>query len=213
MPQLQWEDRFEMVKVGTGEYILRRAHAVLTGARCSELADARAEGRTGSMRQYNQLARHLPQVNMCDGKYGPFWLAMLERLLQLQFFLLQALQLHLARQETEPEGWDTEGFNGAFPEGGTYTVLLLLPPTHSSWRDKKNWHTVKLLLAVGKNDANHLWLGPKLQRLISHYCTCRSGARTNSACCHVAAALIAICAPALFLTAKVEEPRISDPEK
>ena len=73
LPQLQWEDRFEMVKLGTGEYILRRAHAVLTGARCAELGAARAEGRTGSMRQYNQLARHLPQVIVCDGEYCPFW--------------------------------------------------------------------------------------------------------------------------------------------
>ena len=62
MPQLQLEDRFEVVKLGTGEYIPRRAHAVLTGARCSELGAYRAEGRTGSMTEYNQLARHLPQV-------------------------------------------------------------------------------------------------------------------------------------------------------
>ena len=134
-------------------------------------------------------------------------------MLQLKCFLLQALLLHLARQDTEPEGWDADSFNGPFPEGGTYTVQLLLPPTHKTWRDKLNFHTVKLLIAVRKNDANHLCLGPKLQRLITHFCTCRSGARTNSACCHVAAALIAICAPALFLTAKIEEPRISDPEK
>ena len=44
--------------------------------------------------------------------------------------LLQALLIHLARQETEPKGWDQEDFNGAFPEGGTYTIKLLLPPTH-----------------------------------------------------------------------------------
>ena len=62
MPQLQPEDRFELVKLGTGEYIPRRAHAVLTGARCAELGAYRAQGRTGGMRQYNQLARHLPQV-------------------------------------------------------------------------------------------------------------------------------------------------------
>ena len=62
LPQLLLEDRFELVKLGTGEYIPRRAHAVLTGARCAELGTYRAEGRTGSMTEYNQLARHLPQV-------------------------------------------------------------------------------------------------------------------------------------------------------
>ena len=127
--------------------------------------------------------------------------------------MLQALLIHLARQETEPKGWDPEHFNGAFPEGGTYTIKLLLPPTHKSWRDKSNWHTITLLISVGPNGANHLCLGSKLQRLVSHHCTCRSGARTNSSCCHVAAAIIALWGPNLFTTAKIEEPRISDPEK
>ena len=132
---------------------------------------------------------------------------------QLECFLLQALLLHLAKQETEPGGWEAEKFNGAFPEGGTYSAQMLLPPTHKTWRDKLNYHTVKVQIAAGPNPANHLCLGPKLQRLVSHNCSCRSGARTNSACCHVAAAVISICGPALFRTAKIEEPRISDPEK
>ena len=126
---------------------------------------------------------------------------------------MQALLVYLARQDSEPQGWQPEDFGGAFPQGGTYTIKVLLPPTHKSWRDRNNYHTITLILAVGDNPANHLLLGAKLQRLISHHCTCRSGARTNSACCHVAAAVIALFGPALFRTAKVEEPRISDPEK
>ena len=126
---------------------------------------------------------------------------------------MQALLVYLARQDSEPQGWQPEDYGGVFPRGGTHTIKVLLPPTHKSWRDRSNYHTITLILSVGDNPANHLLLGAKLQRLISHHCTCRSGARTNSACCHVAAAVIALFGPALFRTAKVEEPRISDPEK
>jgi len=62
MHQLGPDDRWELVLLATGEYVVRRAMAVLTGARCAELRPSRCEGRTGSQTNYNTLASELPQV-------------------------------------------------------------------------------------------------------------------------------------------------------
>ena len=125
----------------------------------------------------------------------------------------QTLQIYIARQEEEPEGWDDDKFGGPFPDGGTYTVKVRIPPTHKSWRNEDNFHTVTGVLAAGDNPHNHLKLGPKLERIVSHHCTCRSGTRTNSSCCHFTSLAMLLCGSALFRTAKVSEPRILDPEK
>lgn len=121
--------------------------------------------------------------------------------------------MHIARQEKEPAGWDSEKFGGPFPDGGTITIKMLVPPTNSSFRNMDNFHTVTFILAARDNPTNHLKLGPRLRRIISHNCTCKSGDRTNSGCCHGAAAVILLFGPKLFRTAKVNESRTSDPER
>ena len=126
---------------------------------------------------------------------------------------LQALDIYIALQKEEPQGWDREKFGGDYPKGGTHTVKGSIAPTHKSWRTWDNHHEVTAIIAVGENPDNHLNLGPKLSRVVSHNCTCMSGSRTNSACSHVAALLVALQAPRLFRTTKVNEPRIGDPEK
>lgn len=184
----------------TGEHGVRRTHSVILGVRCVELAEGRHQGRTGSQTNYNELARELPQV----GLNGPG-----SDLLSLS----KALPIYIAKQDTEPEGWSDEKFGGAFPPGGTATVKALVPPTHKSWRDKKNFHTTTVVFSRGANPANHLWLGPKLRRVVSHHCTCRSGTRTNAACCHVSAVVMMLAGPRLYRSPKVKEPRIADPER
>ena len=62
--QLGPEDEYELILLGTGEYIRGRANTVLTGARCYELTEARTAGRTGSQTNYNNLASELPQVTI-----------------------------------------------------------------------------------------------------------------------------------------------------
>ena len=121
--------------------------------------------------------------------------------------------VYLAEQNTEPEGWDSEQFNGGYPKGGTTTIKMSLAPTHKSWRDFTGHHDVTLVLANESNPDNHLRLGPKLQRMVSHNCTCMSGARTSCACAHVEAAVMLLFGPRLFRSAKISEPRIADPEK
>ena len=126
---------------------------------------------------------------------------------------VQALDIYIAEQDTEPLGWDDSKYGGAFPRGGVFTIKGSLPPTHKSWRDKGNFHTTTILLAKEDNPTNHLRLGPKLRRIVSHNCTCRSGQRTNSACCHVTGLVIELWARELFRSAKVQEPRLADPLK
>ena len=126
---------------------------------------------------------------------------------------LQALDIYIAVQKEEPEGWDSEKFGGDYPAGGTNTVKGSIAPTHKSWRTWDNHHDVTAIIAVNENAANHLNMGPKLSRVVTHNCTCLSGSRTNSACSHVAALLVALQAPTLFHSTKVNEPRIGDPEK
>ena len=127
--------------------------------------------------------------------------------------VLQALDIYIAVQKEEPEGWDSEKFGGDYPAGGTNTVMGSIAPTHKSWRTWDNHHKVTVIIAVGENPANHLNMGPKMSRVVTHNCTCLSGSRTNSACSHVAALLVALQAPTLFHSTKVNEPRIGDPEK
>ena len=75
--------------------------------------------------------------------------------------------VYLAEQNTEPQGWDSELFNGGFPKGGTTTIKMSLAPTHKSWRDFTGHHDVTIVLANNSNPENHLRLGPKLQRLVT----------------------------------------------
>ena len=200
--QLEAEDRCELVLLDTGEHGVRRTHSVILGARCVELAEGRFQGRTGSQQAYNQLARELPQV--CWSLVGPgLYLTSSS----------QALPIYIAKEDAEPAGWDEDKFGGAFPLGGIATVKALVPPTHKSWRDKKNFHTTTVVFAQQDNPANHLRLGPKLRRVVSHHCTCRSGSRTNAACCHVSALITMLAGPSLYRSPKVEEPRIADPER
>lgn len=126
---------------------------------------------------------------------------------------MQALDIYIALQKEEPEGWDSDKFGGDFPVGGTHTVKGKVAPTHKSCRTWDNHHDVTVILAVGENPTNHLNLGPKMSRVVTHNCNCMSGSRTNSACSHVAALMVALQAPKLFQTTKVNEPRIGDPEK
>ena len=45
---------------------------------------------------------------------------------------VQALLVYLARQDSEPQGWQPEDYGGVFPRGGTHTIKVLLPPTHKT---------------------------------------------------------------------------------
>ena len=75
-------------------------------------------------------------------------------------------------------------------------------------------HTMKVEVLVGDSEVKFSHdMGPKMSRVVTHNCTCLSGSRTNSACSHVAALLVALQAPTLFHSTKVNEPRIGDPEK
>jgi hypothetical protein len=117
----------------------------------------------------------------------------------------------LFHQVDEPAGYDDVAFHGVWPQGGVWVVKSLMPPNMKGWRTPGNWHTVTLIMAAGPNPSNHLMLGPSLQRLVSHYCDCQSGNRTNSCCSHVMALVIGLFAPTLFKSTKVSEPRLQDP--
>ena len=121
--------------------------------------------------------------------------------------------MFLYHQAVMPGGWPAGSYNGPWPEGGCWVIKLLIPPNMKTWRTAANWHIVTLFLAHGANPNNHMMLGPLLQRLFSHHCDCLSGSRTNSACSHVCAAVIALFAPQCFKTTKVMEPRLSDPQR
>lgn len=95
--------------------------------------------------------------------------------------------MFLFHQVDEPAGYDDVAFHGVWPQGGVWVVKSLMPPNMKGWRTPGNWHTVTLIMAAGPNPSNHLMLGPSLQRLVSHYCDCQSGNRTNSCCSHVMA--------------------------
>jgi hypothetical protein len=119
----------------------------------------------------------------------------------------------LYHQVAMPPGYNPAAFHGPWPPGGAWVIKMLVSPNMKAWRTPGNWHTVSVILAHGQNAANHLMLGPLLQRLVSHHCDCKAGARTNSTCSHVVAVLIALFAPNCYLPTKVLEPRLQDPQR
>ena len=55
------DDRWELVLLATGEYGVRRAMSVLTGARCAELGTYRSEGRTSTQMMMTNLVVVTPR--------------------------------------------------------------------------------------------------------------------------------------------------------
>ena len=80
---------------------------------------------------------------------------------------MQELQVFLHLQVEEPEGYDPESYNGAWPDGGVWVIKFRVPPNMKTWRTESNWHNLVILLAHGENPGNHLHLGPLLQRIVS----------------------------------------------
>ena len=72
------------------------------------------------------------------------------------------------------------------------------------------WHTVTLIVSSGGNPTNHLNLMHRLQCIIATHCTCEQGARTNGACSHIQAFVIAAFCPQMFRTAKKPQGRLTD---
>ena len=123
----------------------------------------------------------------------------------------QELRVFHYLQVAEPTGYNPQQYNGAWPQGGAHVIKALVPPNIHSWRTPGNWHTVTVILAQGGNPDNHLMLGPLLQRIVSMYCDCMSGDRTNSTCSHCMAVVIGLFAPTHYRSTKVREPRLTDP--
>ena len=132
------------------------------------------------------------------------------RMGSLQIVFLQELLVFLYLQREAPEGYDPDLFNGAWPEGGCWVIRLRVPPNMSSWRTPDSWHQVYILLAQGENQANHLQLGPLLQRMVTAHCDCPSGDRTNSWCSHMVAGVMGLFAPTCFRSTKILEARVTD---
>ena len=123
---------------------------------------------------------------------------------------MQELQVFLHLQVEEPEGYDPESYNGAWPEGGVRVIKFRVPPNMKTWRTESNWHSLVILLAHGENPGNHLHLGPLLLWIVSTSCDCPSGDRTNSWCSHVTSGVIALFCPTTFKSTKILEARMTD---
>ena len=125
--------------------------------------------------------------------------------------MVQELRVFTFHQVNQPAGYNPAAYNGPWPQGGAWVVKCLVPPNMKTWRTAGNWHTVTIIFSHQANPANHLMLGPQLQRIVSHNCDCPAGDRTNSTCSHVMSVIMGLFAPSCFLPTKVLEPRLADP--
>ena len=123
---------------------------------------------------------------------------------------MQELLVFLRLEREAPEGYDPDLYNGAWPEGGGWVIRMRVPPNMKTCWTPDNWHQVFILLAHGENPPNHLQVGPLLQRMVTAFCDCPSGDRTNSWCSHVVAGVIALFAPTCFRSTKILEARVTD---
>jgi hypothetical protein len=71
-------------------------------------------------------------------------------------------------------------------------------------------HTITLVISSAHNPTNHLNLHHRLQCIIATHCSCEQGSRTNGACSHIQAFVIAVFCPEMFRTAKKMQSRLSD---
>ena len=180
LPALTAAQGEDLYVLATGSYAINRGQVALTAAREYELRADRANGLTGSLTNYNQLASQLPQTTPV---------------------------LH-TMQQTCPAGYNGDLY-GPWP-GPVVILKCQIPSSHKAPSNRSNLNTVTLAISSVDVLFNHLRLTGSLSRLLSHHCTCKSGSATNRACAHVMGVCIGLFAPACFRTVKKRVGRLTD---
>ena len=184
LPRLYEGDGWELHLLATGPYGPRRAMSGLVSTRETELMQARRAGELGSLTEYNELAKMLPQTT------------------PVYYFI----------QKCRPNGYKETVF-GPWPDKGVVVLKLSIASSHKTPTNRANLHTITLLFTQQPQQENPLMLLGHLQSLFGHHCTCKSGSSTNRACAHIIAALVGLCCPEVFESPKKRGSRLSDVHK
>ena len=180
LPEVTEAEGQDLYGLATGPYAINRGQVALTATREYELRQSRADGHTGSLADYNELASQLPQHTRV---------------------------LH-SIQSTRPQGYN-EAVHGPWP-GPMQLIKCQIPSSHKSPSNRSNLNTVTLAISTQHVPDNPLLLSGSLSRLFSYHCTCKSGQATNRACGHVMGLCIGLFAPNCFKTTKKKVGRLTD---
>ena len=126
---------------------------------------------------------------------------------QLASQLPQTTPVLYSFQHSMPSGYN-ETVYGQWP-GPVLILKCQLPSSHKA-AERRNMHTVTLVISTADLAVNPLNLTGPLSRLVAHHCTCKSGCSTNRACAHVMGMVIGLLAQECFQTVKKKTGRLTD---
>ena len=101
-----------------------------------------------------------------------------------------------------------DGYSGAWL--GPILVLKSQLPSSFKAQERRNLHTITMVISTVDVPNNPLYLSGPLSRILAYHCTCKSGSGTNRSCAHVMGVVMGLLAPECFKSVKKKTGLLTD---